>query len=194
MTVLLRFDPSTSKEAMIISCLTLWELIRTLAKLENIDLEHITPYYPDIVRSAHVTLFVLPINSNKEILVDIANTVLTSWPKLMDITIGFLGKLKPIELHFVVPGSKGNKYWHASAKLSEFDSEGVNKLIAYQGIHNKHRKPTTKHLKAIIEIMNPIIPELSSKASAIVETIRNAAAHIAKRVNLLAACWNSAGN
>ena len=75
---------------MIISCLTLWELIRTLAKLENIDLEHITPYYPEIVRSAHVTLFVLPINSNKEILVDIANTVLTSWPKLMDITIGYL--------------------------------------------------------------------------------------------------------
>ena len=71
MTVLRRFDPSTSKEAMTILCLTLWELIQTLAKLENIDLEHITPYYPNIVRSAHVTLCILPCNMNKETLVDI---------------------------------------------------------------------------------------------------------------------------
>ena len=35
--------------------------------------------------------------------------------------------------------------------------------------------------------MNPIIPEFNIKASALVETIRNAAAHISKRVNLLAA-------
>ena len=71
MTVLLRFDPSTSKEAIIIQCLALWELIRTLAKLENIDLEHIAPYFPNVVHSIHITLFILPCSTNKEILVDI---------------------------------------------------------------------------------------------------------------------------
>ena len=79
-----------------------------------------------------------------------------------------MGKNKPIEVHFVVPGPTNSKYWHAGSKLAEFDAHGVNKLIAYQGIHNKHRKPTTKHLKAILDIIQPIIPELINKAATLV--------------------------
>ena len=122
----------------------------------------------------------------KEVLRDIANTVLPTWSKILDVTIGFMGKNKPIEVHFIVPGPT-NKHWHAGSKLAEFDTHGDNKFIAYQGIHNKHRKPTTKHLKAILDIIQPIIPELNNKATTLVEVLRNAAAHVTKRVNLLAA-------
>ena len=82
------------------------------------------------------------------------------------------------------PGPRSNKYWHAGAMLSEFDTEGINKLIAYQGIHNRHRKPVAQHLKAIMDIIHPIIPELNTKASTLMEVIRNAEAQVTNRVNL----------
>ena len=52
---------------------------------------------------------------------------------------------------------------------------------------NTGKKPSTKHLKAILDSIQPIIPELNSKAQALVEIIRKAAAQITNRVNLLAA-------
>ena len=187
-TVMARFDPRTSREAMNIALLILWDIIRLLAKLEGIDLEHISPIFPLRIRSSHVSMFTLPCTDNhKEILMDVANTVLTIWPRLLEVTAGPMGKYKPVEVHFVFPGKKSNIYWHAGAMITEYDAESINKLIAYQGIHNKHRKPSTKHLKAILDIIQPIIPEINNKAQVMVEIIRNAAAQITNRVNLLAA-------
>ena len=58
--VLACFDPSVSKEAATIALLTPWDLIRTLVKLENIDLEYIAPYFPDNTCYAHISMITLP--------------------------------------------------------------------------------------------------------------------------------------
>ena len=78
---------------MNIVLLTLFDILQLLAKLESIDPEHIAPLSPTSLRSAHISMPILQCtNTHKEILIDIANTVLTSWPKLLDAVFGRLGK------------------------------------------------------------------------------------------------------
>ena len=111
------------------------------------------------------------------ILSDISNTILTIWPAYLHMVLGNLGTIMPLELHVVMPASTYSRYWHASTSLCDFEN-GIHTFIAYQGIHNLHRKLTNKALRTTLDIFPSIVPNLKTKATHIIDLLRSSSASV----------------
>ena len=187
-TVIARFDTEVNKNNTHIIMLTLWELYRTLAKLEDINMEQLLPVTVNGTPSFHNNCVIL--KSNKEhryILGDIGNTILTIWPRYLEITLGHLGKYMPLEIHICIPRDQYNSYSHASTSLVDFLEEGIHKYITYPGVYNKHRRINYRTYKQCMENTMGIIPDAKDKSSHIVDLIKAGNKLVKNRVIALAA-------
>ena len=118
---------------------TLWDLLRILARIEKIGMEQFLPVIPSNDPSTHLhSLCILISNEHTHILADICNTALTIWPGYLEIALGQLGRYMPLELHFTLPATSYNKYWHAATTHSDFNNKGIHTYVTFQGIYNDH--------------------------------------------------------
>ncbi len=161
-----RFDPNIKKTSMAIPLLTIWDLYRMMARLEGIEIDAMLPITINNTPTYHSnTLIIKNKKEHKEVLADIGNTILTIWPRFLEIALGPLGRYMPLELHITVPTADFNKYAHASTRLTDFREEGVHKHITYPGVYNKHRSQHSKTLKTELDHAPGIIPNIREKTT-----------------------------
>ena len=166
---------------------TLWDFLRILAKAENIQPESLLPIIPNDIPTKHSTALCISLpKPSTHILSDISNTILTIWPAYLHMALGNLGTIMPLELHVVMPASTYSRYWHASTSLCDFD-KGIHTFIAYQGIHNLHRKLTNKALRTTLDIFPSIVPNLKTKATHIIDLLRSSSAAVQSRLGEITA-------
>ena len=183
-----RFDPNIKKTSMIVPLLTLWDLYRMLARLEGIEIDAMLPVTINNTPTHHSnTLIIKNKKEHKEILADIGNTILTIWPRFLEIALGPLGRYMPLEIHITIPLTEFNKYAHASTKLTDFREEGVHKHITYPGVYNKHRNQYSKTFKVELDHAPGIIPNIREKTAHIVDLIKAAQRAVNSRIIELAA-------
>ena len=187
LTLSLRFDPSIKSSAMPLLSTTLWDLLRILARIEKIGMEQFLPVTPSNDPSTHLhSLCILINNEHTHILADICNTALTIWPGYLEIALGQLGRYMPLELHFTLPATSYNKYWHAATTLSDFDNKGIHTYVTFQGIYNDHRKTSSKLFRSTLDSQPSLVPDLRSKTIHIIELIKSATLTVQGRVAELA--------
>ena len=69
-----RFDPSVDKPTMAIEAIQFWDLLRILAKLENIPQERVLPFIPDTLPTHHIIPLCISLNQDAiHIIADITN-------------------------------------------------------------------------------------------------------------------------
>ena len=182
-----RFDPSVDKPTMAIVAIQFWDLLRILAKLENIPQERVLPFIPDTLPIYHIIPLCISLNPDViHIIADIINTIMTIWPSYLHLTLSSLGRYTPLEVHATLPGSTHSKYWHSSTLLTDFNEDGVHNYITYQGVFNRHRKPSSRDLNSIFDLNPPLNPNLRDATPAIVNLIRTSSSIIQGRVVQLA--------
>ena len=129
-TLTARFDTRVNKTAMIIPLLTLWNLYKTLAKIEGISTEHILPIRVENTPTYHNNSLIINCSKeNRDKMADIGNTILTIWPRFLKIALGNLGTYMPLELHICIPKRDYKRYGHASTSLIDFNKEGIHRFV-----------------------------------------------------------------
>jgi len=79
--------------------IAIWDLCKAIAKIEDIDMEHILPISVINTPTYHNSNNIMQYNKeHKGKLRDIGNTILCIWPKYLEIVLGHLGKFMPLEL------------------------------------------------------------------------------------------------
>ena len=183
-----RHDTSIRKQNMIVPLLAIWDLYRMLARMEGIEMEQMLPTTMKNTPTHHSNSLIIKIKKeHKGILADIGNTILTIWPRYLEIALGHLGKYMPVELHINMPATEYNKYTHATTKLMDFKENGLHKHITYPGVYNKHRKPSNKALRIVLDHAPGITPNLMEKIKHIVDLIKAADRTVNTRIIELAA-------
>ena len=90
----------------------------------------------------------------KEKLADIGNTILSTWPKYIEIV---LGKFMPLDLQIIIPAKDYNKYHHAATRLIDFNEMGLHRYLTFPGIYNNLRRTNLRNLKISYEYAPGVI-------------------------------------
>ena len=159
-----------------------------LARMEGIEMEQMLPATKKNTPRHHSNSLIIKIKKDhKGILADIGNTILTIWPRYLEVALGHLGKYMPVEIHITISANEYNKYTHATTKLMDFKENGLHKHITYPGVYNKHRKPSNKALRIILDHAPGITPNIMEKTKHIVDLIKAADRTVNTRIIELAA-------
>ena len=150
-------------------------------------MEHILPISANHTPTYHNNSIVIRCNKEyRDIMADIGNTILTIWPRYLEIALGKLGKYMPLEMHICIPREAYNRYNHASTSLIDFKDKGTHRYITYPGTFYEHRKISTRNLKIIMETFPGPTADIAGKASTIVELLRAGNRAVKARVVALA--------
>ena len=171
---------------MIIPLKTICDLCRALSKVEGIEMEHTLPISINNTPSFHNSIIFRCKQEDKDIMAVIGNTILTIWPRYLEIALGMLGKYIPLEIHICIPKDAYNRYNHASTSLIDFKEEGTHKYITYPGTFYEHRKISSRNLKNLLDLNPGSTPGIAGKASHITELLKAGNKDVKARVVALA--------